>query len=156
TGGGTLSGLSASVSYTSGSGWLGTPSLNPTTAPATLTVQPNTTSLAVGTYMATVSVSSGVASNSPQTVSVTFVVAPSSDAKLANAVITDNFSAQYALTPTFSPTTLSYALELQFVSAPRRNPTTLLCSLTMKKPANSITAQPAFDPFARPASFIYV
>src|SRR5208282_4572045 len=74
TGGGTLSGLSVSVSYISGSGWLGTPSLNPTTAPATLTVQPNTTSLAVGTYMATVSVSSGVASNSPQAVSVTFIV----------------------------------------------------------------------------------
>lgn len=71
---GTLSGLSASVSYTSGSGWLTTASLSATTAPATLTVQPTTGSLAAGTYTATVSVASGVAGNTPQTVSVTFTV----------------------------------------------------------------------------------
>jgi hypothetical protein len=75
TGGGTLSGLSAGISYGSGSGWLSA-SLNTTTAPATLTVSANPAALSAGTYTATVAVSSGVASNSPQNVGVTFVVAP--------------------------------------------------------------------------------
>jgi hypothetical protein len=56
-GGGTLSGLSASVSYSSGTGWLNA-TLNVTTAPATLTVQPSTGSLTAGSYTATISVSS--------------------------------------------------------------------------------------------------
>lgn len=73
-GGGTLSGLSATVSYTTGSGWLSA-TLSTTTAPSTLTIRPTTGSLAAGTYTATVSVASAVASNSPQTVSVTFTVA---------------------------------------------------------------------------------
>ncbi len=72
-GGGTLTGLGASVSYGTGSGWLQV-SLNSTTAPATLTVQPITGSLSAGTYAATVSVTSGTASNSPQDVAVTFTV----------------------------------------------------------------------------------
>ena len=72
-GGATLNGLSASVSYTSGSGWLSA-SLSTTTAPSTLTLQPTTGSLVAGTYTATVSVTSAVASNSPQTVTVTFTV----------------------------------------------------------------------------------
>jgi uncharacterized membrane protein len=77
TGGQPLTGLSVTLSYTSGQpgGWL-TANLDQTTAPATITLQPVTGSLAAGTYDATVSVASSVASNSPQTVSVTFTVAP--------------------------------------------------------------------------------
>ncbi len=56
---GNLSGLTRSVTYTNGSGWL-TTSISPTSvspnAPATLTIQPNTTSLAAGTYAAVVRV----------------------------------------------------------------------------------------------------
>ena len=69
SGGGTLNGLSASVSYTTGSGWLSA-SLNTTTAPSTLTLSATTGSLASGTYTARVSVASGVAGNSPQTVTL--------------------------------------------------------------------------------------
>src|SRR6266850_2100675 len=71
SGGGTVSGLTRSVSYTAGqpSNWLTTTLLG-TTTPTTLTLQP-TGSLAVGTYTASVSVSSPVASNSPRTVTVT-------------------------------------------------------------------------------------
>ena len=72
-GGGSLTGLSASISYTSGSGWLSA-SLNTTTAPATVTVQPATGSLPVGSYEATISVASPAADNSPRTVGVTFTV----------------------------------------------------------------------------------
>jgi hypothetical protein len=72
-GGGTLSGLSATVSYGSGSGWL-TATLGATTAPATLTVQPTTGSLAVGTYTATVSVASSVSGTTAQNVTVFFTV----------------------------------------------------------------------------------
>ena len=69
----TLSGLSATVLYTTGSGWLSA-TLSTTTAPATLTLQPTTGTLAAGTYTARVSVASAVADNSPRIVDVTFAV----------------------------------------------------------------------------------
>ena len=74
--GGTLSGLSVgTVSYgAGGAGWLQTPTLDTTTAPATLTVQPLTGSLTVGTYSATIPLLSTAAGNSPQTLTVTFAV----------------------------------------------------------------------------------
>jgi hypothetical protein len=77
-GDGALTGLAVGVSYAEGqpTGWLdGGAQLSGTSAPATLTLQPVTGSLAPGSYSATVSISSGVASNSPQTVTVTFDVA---------------------------------------------------------------------------------
>jgi hypothetical protein len=78
SGGGTLGGLGiGTITYGAGAtGWLQTPTLNSTTAnpSATLTLQPVTSGLAVGTYTATVPVTSGVASNSPQDVTVTFTV----------------------------------------------------------------------------------
>ena len=80
--GGTLSGLALNVSYGPGaSGWL-TAGLDQATAPATLTLTPATGSLAVGSYTATVAVSSPTATNSPVNVSVTFTIIPS----LANDV----------------------------------------------------------------------
>ncbi|HEX7050967.1 MAG TPA: CARDB domain-containing protein [Longimicrobiales bacterium] len=74
-GGGTLSGLDISVSYTPGqpTGWL-TASLNTTTAPATLTLDASTGSLPAGVYTAAVSVNSSLADNSPQKVAVAFTV----------------------------------------------------------------------------------
>jgi hypothetical protein len=81
--GGTLSGLASAVTYTPGqsSGWL-TVSLNQTTTPSTLTVAPHTEPLTAGTYTAEVDVASPVAPNSPQTVSVTFIVTPPPEALL--------------------------------------------------------------------------
>jgi len=75
SGSGTLSGLAVgTINWGTGpTGWL-TAVLNQTTAPATLTLSAAKGSLAVGTYTATVPVTSGVAANSPQTVTVTFVV----------------------------------------------------------------------------------
>ncbi|MDH3498158.1 MAG: choice-of-anchor D domain-containing protein, partial [Gemmatimonadota bacterium] len=72
---GSLTGLAAAVSYQSGqpTGWLSA-SLSATTAPATLTVQASKTGLAAGTYNATIDVTSGVANNSPQAITVTFTV----------------------------------------------------------------------------------
>lgn len=76
-GGGGITGLSASVTYAAGqpTGWLAA-SLSSTMAPSTLTLTATTGALLVGTYTATVSVTSPVVSNSPQTVTVTFSVAP--------------------------------------------------------------------------------
>ncbi len=76
-GGGTLSGLSTAVSYPAGqpSGWLAA-GLSSTVAPATLTLQATTGSLAAGTWTANVEVRSAGAINSPQTVTVTFIVTP--------------------------------------------------------------------------------
>jgi hypothetical protein len=74
----TLSGLATgTITYGASqpTGWL-TASLGGTTAPATLTLNASLTGLTAGTYTATVPVTSAVASNSPQTVAVTFVVAP--------------------------------------------------------------------------------
>jgi hypothetical protein len=74
-GGGTLSSLSiGTITYGSGAGWLQTPVLSATIAPATLTLQPLTGSLAAGIYTATVQVLSSVASNSPRTINVSFEV----------------------------------------------------------------------------------
>jgi hypothetical protein len=74
-GGGTLSGLAAgTITYSNGaSGWL-TANINPSTAPAALTMQPSTTGLAVGTYTATVPVTSTVPGVTAANVSVTYQV----------------------------------------------------------------------------------
>jgi len=72
-GGGALSGLSTSVQYAGTGGWL-TVTLNTTTAPATLTVQPSHAGLSAGSYAATVRVNSAQASNSPVSIAVTYVV----------------------------------------------------------------------------------
>jgi Big-like domain-containing protein len=76
-GGGTLSGLGVTVTYAASqpTGWLTTASLDQTTAPATLTLRPTQTGLAVGTYGATVTLAAAAASNSPRTIAVTLVVA---------------------------------------------------------------------------------
>ncbi len=73
---GTLSGLSASITYVTGTpGWL-VAGLSTTTAPSTLTLTPTLGTLAAGTYTATVTVSSSLSGVAPQTVSVTFTVNP--------------------------------------------------------------------------------
>lgn len=78
-GSGTLSGLAiGTITYGAGAtGWLQAPGLSSTTADpsATLTIQPVTGSLTPGVYTATVPVTSAVASNSPQDLSVTFIIA---------------------------------------------------------------------------------
>lgn len=73
-GGGSLTGLSISTSYSAGAtGWLAA-SLTSTTAPATLTLTVNPGTLPAATYFATVSVTSAAATNSPQQIKVAFVV----------------------------------------------------------------------------------
>jgi len=76
SGSGTLAGLTVgAIQYGAGqpTGWL-TASLTPATAPSTLTLQPATGTLNAGTYTAVVPVTSTGAGNSPQNVTVTFVV----------------------------------------------------------------------------------
>ncbi len=70
---GTIGGLGATTTYTSGAGWL-TISLSGPTTPASLSVRPSTTGLAPGTYQATVNILSPNASNSPVTVAVSYTV----------------------------------------------------------------------------------
>lgn len=74
TGGGTLNGLTATVSYPSGqqTGWLSA-ALNRTTAPATLTLTAATGTLPVGTHAATVRVASPAATDAV-TINATFAV----------------------------------------------------------------------------------
>jgi hypothetical protein len=75
TGGGTISGLTANVTYGAGqpTGWL-TASLGATTAPTVLTLSGNALGLSDGTYNATVSVASAGVGNSPQTINVELTV----------------------------------------------------------------------------------
>lgn len=73
SGGGTLPAPVTSIAYGSGSGWLAA-NLSGSVAPYTISVQPVIAGLAVGTYAATISVSSAGASHSPQTVSVTLTI----------------------------------------------------------------------------------
>ena len=75
-GGGTLSGLAVgTITYGAGaSGWLAA-SLSGGTAPATLTLQPSNAGLNPGTHAATVPVTASGVGNSPQNVTVTYVLA---------------------------------------------------------------------------------
>jgi len=88
-GGGTLSGLTASVVSNGGAptAWVAIATLNTTTAPASLTVRPATGTLAAGTYTATVRISAGAgATGSPQDVAVTFNVAAPSAVTISGTV----------------------------------------------------------------------
>jgi hypothetical protein len=77
-GSGTLSGLSASVDYQGGpGGWLQA-ELTDGTAPTVLVLRASAGLLASGRYHAVVDVSSSVASNSPQRLTVEFEIAPPS------------------------------------------------------------------------------
>ena len=75
-GGGTLTGLSlGTITYGAGaSNWISSAQLSGASAPATLTIQVTTGASAAGSYTATVPVISGVASNSPLDIAVTFDV----------------------------------------------------------------------------------
>ena len=83
-GGGTLSGLAASITYPEGQAadWLSA-AFDQTTAPATLTLAATTGSLEQGTYTATVSVTAPDAENGPQQVDVSFQVAAAPGAPAA-------------------------------------------------------------------------
>ena len=71
-GGGTLSGLNASVTYSGASGWLVPTFSGGTTAPTTLSVQANTGGLSEGTYSATLLVTGSGATSA--SIPITFVV----------------------------------------------------------------------------------
>lgn len=72
---GTLDGLTVgTILYGSGAGWITSATLDQMTAPATLTVTLATGSLTAGTYTASIPVQATVASNSPQTIAVSFAV----------------------------------------------------------------------------------
>ena len=73
SGGGTLSGLGYTVSYGPGaSTWLTTSGLSGTTAPATLTVRPEASTLAAGTYTAVITVTA--TGTAPRTITITLTV----------------------------------------------------------------------------------
>ncbi len=111
SGGGTLSGLNVgTITYGAGAtGWLQAPTLSSTTAnpSATLTVQPVTGSLAAGTYTATIPVQSGVATNSPQNVTVTFTVTPPPPAIALNPASLTYTATQGGANPASQVTTIT-------------------------------------------------
>src|SRR5688572_1489276 len=77
TGGGSLAGLSVSVTYPGQpNGWVPLTTHSGRSAPATLTVGVSTGALDPGTYTATIRVTSASAANSPQSIEVTFQVQP--------------------------------------------------------------------------------
>jgi hypothetical protein len=92
SGGGTVSGLAHSVSYTSGqpTGWLSV-TRSGTSAPATLTLNATTGSLLPGSYSANVRLTSSTATNSPVDIPVTFNVgtpsAPAAPSGLAATAV---------------------------------------------------------------------
>lgn len=76
SGGGSLASPTAQITYGSGRGWLSVQTQG-SSAPYTLVNQPGISGLSAGTYTATANVSSSGASNTPQSYSVTLVVASS-------------------------------------------------------------------------------
>ena len=92
TGAFTLSGLGRTIAYGPGAtNWL-TASFNQATAPATLTLQAVTGSLAPGTYTATVTVTSSVQGVAPVDIGVTFTVVPQPQIALSST--SPSFGAQ--------------------------------------------------------------
>ena len=99
SGGGSLGGLAVGpIGYGAGqpTGWLGV-GLSSTTAPATLTLSVTTGALVAGTYSATAPVTASNATNSPQTVTVTFVVGtgtttPAAPTSLTATAVAGNFA----------------------------------------------------------------
>ncbi|HXI20442.1 MAG TPA: fibronectin type III domain-containing protein, partial [Gemmatimonadales bacterium] len=93
-GSGTLSGLSADVTWQAGDqGWLSF-SLNSLTAPATLEIMPRTGGLSPGSYAATISIRSPVAATSPRTVAVSFTV----DAAPTPTIVVSDTGANFTAT----------------------------------------------------------
>jgi hypothetical protein len=91
---GSLTGLSAAVTYGAGqpTGWLSA-SLSGTTAPASLILSASQTGLGPGTYTATVAVASPLAANSPATVAVTLIVTAEAQPAIGLAPTTVTFAA---------------------------------------------------------------
>ena len=110
---GSLTGLGETTSYGKGSGWLAVAFDNgTTTAPATLTVQAQTGSLAAGAYSATISVSAPAAGNSPQKIGVTFTVSTTPIVSVTGVSLNTDYTGksmtilatgQYQLTATVVP-----------------------------------------------------
>ena len=103
-GGGTLRGLSVGpASYGSGqpTGWLAA-SLSAATAPASLTLTASPAGLQPGQYTASVGLSATNASNSPQTIAVTFIItpAPASMTYAANGATAFLLAPLQTVTPT--------------------------------------------------------
>ncbi len=93
-GGGSLTGLSAAVSYDAGqpSGWL-TATLAATTAPTMLTLAAATGSLPVGSHTARVLVAAPTAANAPVTITVTFSIGhvpPSAPTSLTAGIVSSS------------------------------------------------------------------
>jgi acid phosphatase type 7 len=89
----TVTGLKASITYTSGSGWL-TVQLSDTLAPATMSLTSNMAGLTPSTYQATVTLTANDAANSPLTVLVAFEVAPPPPVRIGLSPSTITFAGQ--------------------------------------------------------------
>lgn len=72
---GTLSVPTTAITYVNGEGWL-TASVTGSSAPFSITVQPQLSDLPAGSYQATITVTSEGATNSPQTIAVSLEVQP--------------------------------------------------------------------------------
>jgi hypothetical protein len=155
TGLGTLSGLAVgTISYgVGGSGWL-TATLGAATAPTTLSLAVAKGSLAAGTYTATVPVQSAGASNSPQSVSVSFTVVPAPTIGLSSGTVTFNDTLQTSdpanqtvnVTSTggtltgLSLGTISYASGTGWLTTASLNVTTTPATLTLGVAKGSLAA----------------
>jgi hypothetical protein len=107
TGGGALAAPAVAASYGTGSGWL-TVTVTGAAAPYTITVTPSITGLLVGTYTASVGVTSAGATGSPATVPVTLTVnavnvTPTVHAGFPFSAFADNSSATTIASPSFTP-----------------------------------------------------
>lgn len=111
SGGGTLAGLGiASITYGPGaSGWLQAPSFSGTTAnpSVSVTVQPLVGSLVAGTYTASIAILAGLASNTPQILAVTLVVAPPPPAISLSPALLAFTATQGSTNPPSQATTIS-------------------------------------------------
>jgi len=129
TGGGTLAAPVASVTYGTGSGWL-VVAVSGSAAPYTITVTPSIAGLAVGTYTASIGVSSAGATGSPVTVNVTLAVnavsvVPTVHAGFPVSAYVDNITARTVVSPTFTPPANTQLYALVMAGGATRNITSV-------------------------------
>jgi hypothetical protein len=148
TGGGALAAPAAAVSYGTGSGWL-TVTVTGAAAPYTITVTPSITGLPVGTYTASIGVTSAGATGSPATAPVTLTVSaanvtPTVHAGFPISAVADNSSAATIVSPSFTPPAGTQLFALVMAGRATRNISAVAGGgLTWTRSVHSATADGA-------------
>jgi len=161
-GSGSLTGLSSSVTYTNGSGWLNA-SLSSTSAPSTLTASFNSAALSAGSYSATIRVSSSVSGVAYKTIAVSLTVSsaatytlsasvnPSGAGSVTRSPNSSSYASGTVVTVTATPNSGYVFSSWSGAATGSANPTTVTMNANKTLTAN-FTAAPVVPMLSAPSS----